>query len=115
MENGATLIISPELLNRADQQLGAGMTGSSDGAPYSATGAGELSQSSADDPAPIEYLDTDGWGEGPLLGINLEDAVESLLDIGDVIDAIAGRPLGPVLVIPAETLRRWTNQLADEA
>lgn len=113
--SGFTLVVSEELLSQAHQRLGGGMTGSADGAPYSAVGSGTLSQTTANDRIPIEYLDSDGWGEGAFLGINIEDAIEKILDISDVADALSGKPLGPVLVIPTEVLKRWTRQVADEA
>jgi hypothetical protein len=87
-----------------------GMSGSSDGAPYSAEGSGGSRASSAADPAPVEKLDL-----GRLETIKIEDLVEKVMDAKDAIASFTGEVLGPMIVIPTEELKRWLYGSTDAA
>lgn len=113
---GTILVLAPEILQQIEAAEAAGgyeggMTGSSDGAGYSAAGSGALDSSSATDPPPVDWSIQ---GATPA-GVLIEGAVEKILDFKDLFEAFKGQPLGPVILVPKRELDRWLYGTTDGA
>ncbi len=112
---GPVLVLAPETLEqiRAAEEAGGfegGMSGGTDGG-FSAEG-NPGAQSSDSDVIVLEGHDIPPGNAGAWL----ESGVERALDLKDVIEAIRGVPLGPVLLVPMRELQRLVGQgPADEA
>jgi len=101
---GRCLVMAPETLLQleAAEARGAfegGMTGNSDGAPFSIEGhAGEPASSASDPPEPFDL-------DGSMI-FSIDGLIERALDGRDLLEAIRGNPLGPVILVPMKELKR---------
>lgn len=104
---GVYLVVDAGILQQieaAEAQGGyeGGMTGNADGAPYTAEGhIGEPRCADTDPPA-LDISDLEG-----VMVISLEGVAERVLDLKDVLEALAGKMVGPMIIIPTEELQRW--------
>lgn len=101
--NGPALVLSPEALDalRDAEAAGGGMTGVSDGAPYSAEGVDRSADQSTSDGTPVDFAYSEH-----LFGYSFDDLAETFLDAKDLWEAVTGDVLGPVLLVPSRELHR---------
>jgi hypothetical protein len=110
---GRCIVLAPEILRQIEDAEAAGafdggLTGNADGAPFSAEGKSGESSSSASDPPPgPESIDLDG-----AMVLTIDGLVERVLELRDIKEAIRGFPLGPIILVPTEVLKKLLQREA---
>ena len=104
---GRCLCLASETLQQIEEAeaVGAfegGMTGNAKGAPFSGVGIpGDTANSASDPPPAVEPIDLDG-----AMVISIEGLVERALEIRDVVEAVRGHWVGPIILVPTKELKK---------